>query len=53
VCSHGLDGASSGQGQVACACECGDEPLGSIKCGEFLVLAADQLASQEGLYSME
>ena len=22
--------------QVACACECGDEPSGSIKCGEFL-----------------
>jgi hypothetical protein len=22
--------------QVSCACECGDEPSGSIKCGEFL-----------------
>jgi hypothetical protein len=22
--------------QVAGACECGNEPLGSIKCGEFL-----------------
>jgi hypothetical protein len=32
----GLDGASSGYGQVACACECGDEPSGSIKCREFL-----------------
>ena len=32
----GLDEASLGQGQVACACECGDEPSGSIKCGEFL-----------------
>ena len=32
----GLDGASSVLRQVACACECGDEPSGSIKCGEFL-----------------
>ena len=23
-------------GQVTGACECGNEPLGSIKCGEFL-----------------
>jgi len=28
--------AGSGQGQVASTCECGNEPLGSIKCGEFL-----------------
>jgi len=21
---------------VVCSCECGDEPLGSIKCGEFI-----------------
>ena len=27
----GLDWAGPGQGQVADACECGDEPLGSIK----------------------
>ena len=33
---HGLDCGGSGQGQVAGACECGNEPLGSIKCGEFL-----------------
>ena len=32
----GLDRASSGQGQVAGTCECGNEPSGSIKCGEFL-----------------
>ena len=32
----GLDGAGSGYGQVAGCCECGNEPLGSIKCGEFL-----------------
>ena len=25
-----------GIGQVADACECGNEPSGSIKCGEFL-----------------
>ena len=24
------------QGQVSGNCECGNEPLGSIKCGEFL-----------------
>jgi len=27
----GLDGAVSAQGQVTCACECGDEPSGSTK----------------------
>ena len=32
----GLDLASPGQGEVADACECGNEPSGSIKCGEFL-----------------
>jgi hypothetical protein len=26
----------SGQGQVAGSCEHGNEPSGSIKCGEFL-----------------
>ena len=25
-----------GQRQVADACECGSEPSGSVKCGEFL-----------------
>ena len=43
----GLDRAGSGQKQVAGTCYCGNEPSGSIKCGEFL----DQLktlASQEG-----
>jgi hypothetical protein len=34
---------------VAGACECRNEPSGSIKCGEFF----DLLASQEGLCSME
>ena len=33
---YGLDRAGSGQGQVAGTCECGNEALGSIKCGEFL-----------------
>jgi hypothetical protein len=33
---HVLDRSGSGWGQVACCCECGDEPSGSIKCGEFL-----------------
>jgi hypothetical protein len=33
---HGLDRSGSGEGQVAATCECGNEPSGSIKCGEFL-----------------
>ena len=33
---YGLDLCGSGQGQVAGTCECGNEPLGSTKCGEFL-----------------
>jgi len=33
---HGLDWPGSEQEQVVGSCECGDEPLGSIKCGEFL-----------------
>ena len=32
----GLDWSGPGQGQVADAFECGNEPLGSIKCGSFL-----------------
>jgi hypothetical protein len=32
----GLDWAGSGSGQVAGAGECGNEPSGSIKRGEFL-----------------
>ena len=32
----GLDGVGSGYGHVAGACDCGNEPSGSIKCGEFL-----------------
>ena len=33
---YGLDWASPVQRQVADACECGNEPSGSVKCGEFL-----------------
>jgi hypothetical protein len=33
---HRLDRYGSGQEQVASSCECGDEPSGSTKCGEFL-----------------
>jgi len=36
MCRHGLELSGSGQGQVADTCECGNEPLGSIKHGEFL-----------------
>ena len=33
---YGLNLAGTGQGRVAEACECGNEPSGSVKCGEFL-----------------
>ena len=33
---YGMDGSGSGQGQVEGTCECGNEPSGSIKFGEFL-----------------
>ena len=33
---YGLDWAGPGQRQVADACEYGNEPSGSVKCGEFL-----------------
>jgi len=32
----GLDWAGPGYRQLADSCECGNEPLGSVKCGEFL-----------------
>jgi hypothetical protein len=31
----GMDRSDSGQGQVAGCCEYGNEPSGSMKCGEF------------------
>ena len=39
----GLDWVGPGQGQVAEACEYGNEPSGSMKCGEFL----DQLQTSQ------
>ena len=38
---------------MAGTCEYGDEPSGSIMCGEFLDWLRNQLAFQEGLCSME
>ena len=38
---------------MAGACEYGDELSFYIKCGEFLDKLQNQLASQEGLCSME
>ena len=40
---YGLDWAGPGYRQVAAACECGNEPSGSVKCGEFL----DQLQTSQ------
>ena len=37
---------------MAGTCECGNEPPGSIKCGEF-VDEQNRLASEEGLCSVE
>ena len=39
----GLDWAGPGYRQVADTCECGNEPSGSVKCGEFL----DQLQTSQ------
>ena len=39
----GLDWAGPGWRQVADACECGNEPSGSVKCGELL----DQLQTSQ------
>ena len=33
---HGLDLSVSGEGQMPGTCECGNEPLGYVKFGEFL-----------------
>ena len=40
---YGLDQAGPGQRQVADACEGGNEPSGSVECGEFL----DQLQTSQ------
>ena len=42
---YGLDLSGSGQGQEAGTCECGNEPSGSIICGELL----DQLKTGQFL----
>ena len=49
MCVYGLDWVGPGQRQVADACECGNEPSGSVKCGEFL----DQLQTSQLLYNFE
>jgi hypothetical protein len=33
---YGLDRSGTVEGQVVGTCECGNEPSGSVKCGEFL-----------------
>jgi hypothetical protein len=33
---HGLDWSGSVKGQVAGTCKCGNEPSGSINCGEYI-----------------
>ena len=33
---YGLDGAGSGEGRMVGTCECGNEPSGSVKCGNFV-----------------
>jgi hypothetical protein len=49
----GMDWSVSRQEHVAGSCECGDKLSGSIKCGEFIWLSEDRLASQEVFCSME
>ena len=50
---YGLDWAGPGQRQVADACECGDEPSGFREMLGISCLAANQLAAQEGLCTVE
>jgi hypothetical protein len=47
-----MDYSGPGQGQVADAFEGGDEPLGFMKRGDF-ILGKELLASQEGLCSTD
>ena len=45
---YGLDWAVPGQRQLADACEFGNEPSGSVKCGEFLdYLQTSQLLKKD------
>ena len=48
---HGLGLSGSGQGQVACSSECGNESPVSVKYGSSR-LAEELLASQKGLRSV-
>ena len=50
---YGMDRAGSRQGQVAGACEYGNETPGYIKCWEFLDWLQNRLASKAGLCCME
>jgi hypothetical protein len=43
---YGLDRYGSGQGRAVGTCKCGNEPSGSIICGEFL----DNLLTKEELF---
>ena len=47
---YGLDWAGPGQRQVADACECGNEPSGSVKCGEFLTSCKPVSCSRRTLH---
>ena len=42
----GLDGSGSGQEQVAGCYECGNEPSGSMKCGEFVSFSRSALVHE-------
>jgi hypothetical protein len=52
---EGMDwiGLVQDRGKASGCCECDNEHLGSIKCGECLGLGLEILASREGLYSVE
>jgi hypothetical protein len=49
----GLDLSGTGQGQMVDFCECGNEPLATMKFGEFVDPAEGLLACQEGVCCME
>jgi len=46
---HGLDRCGSGYGQMAGTCEWGNEPSGSIKCGEFLKKDSAPWSKKDGV----
>jgi hypothetical protein len=49
---YGLDSSGSGQGPVASSFEQDNEPLGSIKCLEFLKQLSDQHFSMTQLHGV-